>query len=356
MASCIAFFAGSYTTMLAEDFGGKGQGIYSLRLNTETGIIELCHTYPCLNPSYLTVNRDNNMLYCVNEDVLNESPKIMAFTINDDLSLTAVSEQPLKGDYTCHIAEINQSLVVASYGRGSISQFPITYDTNPKRTIINQCNAHFQHHGSSINSDRQEAPHAHQTYYLKKHALAYVPDLGIDQIKAYDVKGTTLTPAPSHDLRVTAGSGPRHMVASHDESSLYVLNELTCTISVFKWDGIKYQFNGTVNHNIPIYQLPELSGAAIRIHPQLNVVYASYRNCEVINIFQCTDSSLKLINSVATTGKTLRDFNLSPDGKWLIAAYQDSDHLDSYRIKPTGTLEKVQVKNTITSPVCIAFL
>ena len=66
------------------------------------------------------------------------------------------------------------------------------------------------------------------------------------------------------------------------------------------------------------------------------------------------EGGLSLIQQIATGGQTPRNFNLSPDGYFLLVANQDSDGIRLFKRDPvTGILSKTPTKIQIKKPAYI---
>jgi 6-phosphogluconolactonase len=99
------------------------------------------------------------------------------------------------------------------------------------------------------------------------------------------------------------------------------------------------------------------STAEIQVHPSGKFVYCSNRGHDSIAVFSLEDGKLKLIENESTRGKTPRNFSIDPTGNWLIAANQDSDSLQVFRIiGETGALEPLGESIPAPKPVCVKFL
>ncbi len=341
------FYIGSYTEMLAEDFGGSGKGIYVLELNLDTGEIKLLSTYKLTNPAYLTVNASH--VYAISEVEEYKHPKVSAFKIKDHGVLEFVNEQHVEGSLPCHINIQHKTLLVACYGSGNVLSFPV--DNEGK---ILKHNYNFKHTGKSINMERQEAPHAHQVVIHPEREEVFVPDLGIDKIKVYQFNNQVLTPMPRLDIDIPKGNGPRHMVFHRNGNLAYVMNELTGNVTVLKLEGDKFQYKDSYK-SLPQTFTETPSGAAIRIHPNGKYLYVANRTIDSITIFKIQGESLELLDYQYTNGTTIREFNITPDGNWLIACLQDSNEVISYSILSSGLLQEKQRNTTIISPVCVCF-
>jgi 6-phosphogluconolactonase len=65
---------------------------------------------------------------------------------------------------------------------------------------------------------------------------------------------------------------------------------------------------------------------------------------------------LELIGHRSTEGKTPRNFAISPDGRYLLAANQDSDSIVTMPIDPeTGELGETVAVAEVPTPVCLEF-
>ena len=103
---------------------------------------------------------------------------------------------------------------------------------NPCQSV-GKASAFVQHHGSSVNKERQEGPHAHYIQVSEDNRYAFAVDLGLDEVLTYRFDGRTgaLTPNDPPFAKIKAGSGPRHLAFSADRKLVYVVNELGSTRS-----------------------------------------------------------------------------------------------------------------------------
>lgn len=345
----LTLFIGSYTEFIVPGFGGTGHGIYTVQLDTETGKLNTLYTQAVRNPSYLVLSADNRFLYSTSELDKNDNPKVSAYAVKEDFSLEFLNEQSVPGGFPCHIITYGNSLLLACYQTGNVLQYPL--ESSGKIGPLQNNHAHA---GSSINTKRQESPHAHQVVIHPETENVYVCDLGIDTIKAYRFQENDLEPIPNKDCAVTSGGGPRHLVFNTKGNLAYVMNELTGAISVLeKQGGVFHQINTFAS--LPKTYTGKPSGSAIRIHPNGNYLYAANRTLDALTIFAIRDKQLETIDYQYTKGKEIREFNITPDGRWLIACHQNSHDTVVYGIRDDGRLEERYRTQTILSPVCIAF-
>jgi 6-phosphogluconolactonase len=276
-------------------------------------------------------------------------------------TLTLINSQPSGGSSPCYVSidSSGQWVLVANYSSGSVSVLPLGEDGRlgaPTSTI--------QHQGSSVNKDRQEGPHAHSILVAPgSQTLVLAADLGLDKILLYNLDPTagTLAARRTPWLAFKPGSGPRHMVFSADQRYLYVVSELSSSVTVFQMDTAAGSFTELQTVSL----LPaDFSGsnisADIHITPDGRYLYASNRGADSLAIFSIDpDGSGKLSaqGQASSGGETPRNFAIDPSGSFILAANQDSGTIVSLRIDAaTGKLSTTGQVTSLLSPVCIKFL
>ncbi|MGH9545178.1 MAG: lactonase family protein [Terriglobales bacterium] len=349
-------YVGTYT-----DHGSKG--IYAYRFDARTGkssALGLAAETP--QPSFLTVDPSGHFLYAVNElESYQGQPTgaVSAFAIDPaggKLSLLNVISSRDGGPAHITLDQTGKYALVSNYTRGSIAVFPVLRDGR-----LGDASAFVQHHGSSVNKERQEGPHAHAVAMSPDNHFAMAADLGLDQIFAYpfDAANGTLGREP-HITKTHPGSGPRHLVFGPNGKFLYVINEMESTVVAFAYGPA----DGELRELSTISTLPEgFSGdntaAEIAIHPNGRFLYASNRGADSIAVFSIDPAkgTLARVESVSTNGKTPRNFAIDPTGSWLLAANQDSDDIVVFRInRKTGRLTPSGQVLQVSSPTCLEFV
>ena len=133
-----------------------------------------------------------------------------------------------------------------------------------------------------------------------------------------------------------------------------MLNELTGDVSVLQNSNGALKEMHTYN-SLPTDFRGVPSASAIRLHPNGKYLYTANRNLEAISIFCIEEDKLSCLDHEYTKGKELREFNITPDGKWLIACHQNSHDTVVYKIRSGGELEETFRTREILSPVCVLF-
>lgn len=348
-------FAGSYTGFVGPGLSGVGKGIYCFNFNNETGDLKLLNIEENVNTSFLAISKNKKYLYSFQEVAEDRKPKLLAYKINTDYSLTLLNEQPISGGLPCHLSLINndEGIVVACYETGSIHVFSIEENgflkTNPQ--VI-------QHVGKSVNTERQEGPHTHMAALYNNQV--FVPDLGIDSVAVYDVikENTEIQFSENYRIEIPLGSGPRHVEFHPNGKFAFLMNELTSEISLLKLKEDKFEVYDTIN-SLPKSYTGKPSGAAIKISGCGNFLYCSNRGSETITIFEFNEEeeSLIIVGFQDVLGETPRDFTLSTCGNWLIVGNQDSNSVVVFKInRESGLLTKISSNKEASSVVCLKWL
>lgn len=349
------FFVGTYTEPIlfgtGEVFQGKGKGVYLCALENEK--IEILRQMDCRNPSFLCFDEQKQKIYAVNEMKEYNGKFGGGLTQISYAGGTFTQERDMGTGATdpCHVelAPNGKFLSVANFASGAVTVFPLDENGNITGRQI------FQHEGSSVHPIRQRGPHAHATIFLENENLMYVPDLGIDTVKAYRYEGSTVTPAPEYDFTVPAGSGPRSGVFSSDNKFFYLIDEISSQVSWFACDHGKMTPLGCVE------TLPEEVEKSISICSDLHItpdgqyLYASNRGHDSLCCYRIeADGSLSFLHRIPCGGKTPRNFAIDPSGKYLLVGNQDSDTIALFAIEADGLLTSLGLTD-FPSPVCIRF-
>ena len=213
------FFTGSYTQKGSPAANPTGKGIGCFQLDLETGNIELRHYTKQRNPSYMVISEDKKYLYAVEEMFENLHPEVFAYRIAGDGKLAFLNSQKLTGDYACHLAIVQDRLIVANYMSGNALSYPISKDGSlaPVHQVI-------QHEGTGPDKHRQEAAHAHMIYPFKDDHM-YVLDLTLDKAQAYgfdrETKNWLATPGSDIQIGINRAKEMLFMGASFPAKQLY---------------------------------------------------------------------------------------------------------------------------------------
>ena len=349
----ILFYTGSYTQEATPANNPKGQGIGCFELNQKSGEVRLCAYTKQRNPSYLVISKNKKYLYAVEEMFESLKPKIFSYSICEQGVLKPINSQKMVGDYACHLAIIQDRLVVANYVSGNALSYPILEDGS-----LAPCHQVIQHVGTGENKERQETAHVHMVCPFKTNQM-FLVDLTLDKAKAYELNDNTKNwdTVLELDVNVERGSGARHMVLDETHNYAYILSELTGHVFVLKKGKNEFEQLQKI-YSVPKNYNEGFGGAAIRLHPSGQFLYTSIRGSNTLTVFKVNkkNKTLSLVAYQSSEGKTPRDFNIAISGRWLIVANQDSDSIVVFKIdQKTGMLTKIH-KSIVETPVNISWL
>ncbi|WP_119845299.1 lactonase family protein [Reichenbachiella sp. MSK19-1] len=341
-------------TLLVGTYTGQGSdGIYSVQFDPSTGVLSKSQLLvETTSPSFLAYSQDKQKVYAVNET---ENGGVSSFAWDENKSkLKLVSRRASEGDYPCYVS-INPSetlVSVANYGTGNVISYPID-----KSGVIATAGDIQQHEGTGTNPDRQEGPHAHFAQYSKDGTQLYAIDLGIDQVIKYPVTGGKIG-AGETALNLEPGDGPRHLVFHPTKALVYVISELSSTVTTAQVNE-----DGTFETVAQISTLPEnIEGdsycADIHISDDGRYLYASNRGHNSIAIFSVDEETgaLARIANEPVQGDWPRNFCLTPDNKHILVANQKSDNITVFeRDDATGMMHFTGNEIKISQPVCVIF-
>lgn len=339
------FYVGTYTTK-------ESKGIYQYSLSQKGELKKIGLVAKTENPSFLAKTKDHTTLLAVNEINENGTGTITAFAIEKD-SLKFINSQTSGGGHPCFITvDKKGNVLVANYTGGTIGL--LQTDSNGKLSEL----LDVQQHTGKGTTERQEAPHAHCTWFHPTKNEIISADLGTNQLwfSTIDSIENKLVFSESKTLNMALGAGPRHLEFHPNHKWIYVLNELNNTVSLVKEAENSYYIDTSIS-TLP-HDFSEYSNSAdIHISNDGKFLYASNRGHDSIVIYEINQKNgqLKVVDFQSTLGNTPRNFSLSPDNQYLLVANQNSNTIVSFkRNSTTGKLHFVS-KIKAPTPVCILF-
>jgi 6-phosphogluconolactonase len=347
-------YVGAYTE---QEYDGKAEGISIFDFDPEAGTLSpVGVTARVDNPSFLNLDETGRFLYAVNE--LAEGG-VTAFSRDPESgALTKLNQERSHGADPCYIslAENGRLALVANYTGGTVAVLPVAADgrLGPATDVV-------RYEGSGPRP-QQDGAHAHMIAPDPNGRYVLVTDLGTDQIYVYrlDTAAGKLVPnaAGTPTVKEKPGAGPRHFAFAPDGRTLYVINELDSTLSVYRYDGER----GALDPIQTVSTLPEGFGgenscAHVVVSPDGRFVYGSNRGHDSIAIWEIGEGGMvSLVGHESTRGRTPRGFALDPSGEWLLVANQDSDTIVAFRRdRETGKLEATGEAIDSPTPVAIMF-
>ncbi|MFF9215069.1 lactonase family protein [Streptomyces viridosporus] len=281
-------FIGSFTA-------AGGPGIVTAAVAPDSGALTVLSTVDGVpDPSFLALSADRRMLYAVSETA---EGAVAAFRVTGDGPEPAGPPVPVDANGPTHLSLFAGHLLTANYGSGSVTAVPVRADGGLARSASGV----FRHSGSGPHPQRQRGPHAHQVQPDPSGRWVVGVDLGTDSVRVCTLTGGTLRLHREFALR--PGSGPRHLAFHPDGAHAYVLNELSPTLVVCRWDAADGELR-------PLTEVPVLPGApagdaypsGVTVSPDGRFVWTATRGEDVLSVFAVEGEKLNPLTTVPCGG------------------------------------------------------
>ncbi len=270
----------------------------------------------------MALSPDRSYLYAV---VRSQPYRVMTYRIDPatgELKEAAVAALPDSMAYVS-VEKKGRLLFLASYGGDKIASLPITADglvkDGIKQVVLTGHNAH------SIVSDRTGK-------------YVFVTNLGSDVVLQFVLNQKTgmLEPNSPASVAAKAGQGPRHIVVSPDNKSVYIVTELSGDVIHYALDADK----GTLTEQETTAVLAPGSGLEPGIAPPVPPAF---------------DAPAKPSASAGATAAPPRiwaaDIAITPDGKFLYASERSTSTLSIFSVSSgSGALTRVGSIDTEKQP------
>ena len=344
MEERIKMLIGTYT----ENCSSKGIYLYSF--NQNTGESKEISNIMTGNPSFLALSDNKQNFYCVNE-FHSGKQAVSSFIIKDE-KITKINNiscdfNGKSGADPCNLLLFNNYLISSNYTGGSFTLFEIDEISKDLKKSVQ----FFSY---------SEKSHFHCAILSPDKKYIYISDLGKDKIHRFTISEKNKEePLINHQIayeyKNEVQAGPRHMIFSQDGKYLYILCELDDLLSVFKYN------EGEIEHieTIKAYEGNGKGSADIHFSKDGNFLYTSHRlKDDGISIFKINKENGKFEKiGYEKTRIHPRNFNITPNGKYLLCACRDSNVIEVFEInQKNGNLIKIDKDIKMEKPVCIKFI
>lgn len=325
--------AGSAGAAPTEDplvFVGGSSEVRSYRFSPDTGVFTDASQSSMVgpNPSYFAVSQDRNVLLITNER--DDSTGGITSTLilaTGQMSPVNHITGPDGGFTFVALSPNGHHTLAASYNGGSVSVFNLGTDGIIGVELDNRdFGAGAQTHGVAFDPSGEHV---------------FIPNKGNDEIAQLSIASDgKLTPNTPATVRTADGAGPRH-IAMHPSGNLaFVINELDSTMVPYQVSATGTLTPGTAVSTLPSGFNGQNTGAHVEVSPDGKYVYGSNRGHDSIVAFSIdpTTGALALIEHEPSRGRTPRDFDMDPSGRFIVVANQQSSQLTALRIEADGKL------------------
>jgi len=354
MSSTFAY-VGSRTTR-ERNARGKGIGVY--RIDSASSTWEPLQMMAALeNPSFLTLNQAQSVLYTVHGD----GEEVSSFAVDAVTGrLSELNRLPCAGINPVHLAvsRSGDALYVANYASGSAVRLPILSGGSLGRA--DEPIAFPGEAGSHRVEQTASHPHHIARFSTKTWDSDWhiVPDKGLDTVFAIRFAAVEGEPEIVSQ-RVREGAGPRHAAPHPFLRKFYVANELDASVTAFAFDIS----NGTMQPEHTLSIVPGsyhgvARAAGIVVSPCGNWLYVSIRGLDAIATVSLhhENGNPLFVQWTPAEGSGPRFICLTNDGSTLYAANELSDSIIQFALDASSGLpQSTGYRIATASPVCIVF-
>ena len=339
-------FVGSYGNHLT-------RGIYAFQVDVDTGEFIKKAFFKSENNPIQMFRRERFVYVCYN----NNSGRITEGGISQyaamvlQFGLAAKVAYQGKTYVDVFVNEDRTYGYAVDYYNGEVVVIPILNQKIVKMTQV------IKHVGSGSVPKRQEQAHPCFIHDTPDHKRMIVCDLGTDEVVLYKIveKGQ-LERDEDNSFKLKPGSGPKKVVFSKDGQFAYVLNELSNTIAVYRYDDCHFTFVQEVD-TFPKEDYVGVSYAGdMIISDQGDILFVSNKGHDSVSCYYIDQESGKLdFIEFVDTDENPRSLMLIND-RWLIVAAQKGGTLESFELKRNeskGVLFETHFNYMIGEPVCM---
>ena len=207
-------------------------------------------------------------------------------------------------------------------------------------------------------------PHAHSVRTDPSNRFAYVGNLGSDHVLQYslDAKTGALTPIGSGFVSVPAKTGPRHLAFSQDGKYLYVVGEMSGTVTAFAIDDktgaltqksvangipdrlklVHGEARNASNNDLKDDPTPRIWAADLRLSPDGKLLFMTERTTSSVSAFAVDSATgaVSFLDNYPVEEKQPRNIAFSPNGKWLLVTGEKADKVGVYAVGEKGALKR----------------
>jgi len=328
----------------------NASGIHAAKISAD-GKISEGPAIDVLNPAVLIPHSNGAMLYAIVETI-KSTGMVVQYSMDDQKLLEEQGTYYASGKSTCYLAlsPAKDAAIVINYWDAIIDVCDVDESGRLGQTIQSFKQLHRKP------GEWRQVEYAHCAHFW--HDWVFIPDLGENAVFQYRWDSKAKQLIPDTIVPFEKGSGPRHMAMHPTLDICYVSNELFNTVAVARLDSsdpsetkermVPFQYVSTLENRDQVSYVSE-----IKLSPDARFLYVSNRGDNSLAIFKVLDDGqLERIDVVPTGGKFPRHFALTPCGKAVLVANQDSSNITTFSrdvetglITPTGDTYELPAPN-----------
>lgn len=304
-------------------------GIYVYDIDPDTGVFTEKGVAPINNASDLCASSDGKFLYSI------EDEGVASFSIESDGMIKKINQADIDGMRGCAVTTDYQRryLFVGGFHDGKVTMMRL----NPDGSIGDIADGIF-HQGVAIsaNDRRLDHPKVSSVRLTPDQDFLLAADYGLNQIKVYKIDYKKGKLSLCDLIRCNLDSGPRSQKFSKDGKFLYILDELTNEIEVYKYSlkDVEPEFERIqVIPSMKGANLSDLSCELMLSHDQ-EYVYVSVDGFNGVSWLK-RDTTTGLLTHTAqlpTSGYFPKAIAVLPGDKYVAVLNHDSNQIRTFAV------------------------
>ncbi len=259
----------------------------------------------------------------------------------------AVKPLPYSGADPCYVSTNGKLLAVANYTGGTLAAYRLKADGS-----IGPMDSLLVSGTGGPDLSRQDFPHVHCAVFTPDGKHLLFTEFSADEIGRLDLyPGGVRNYCRAATLH--SDYGPRHLLFDASGKHLFVIGELSGDITVFDYKDGSLKEKQTVKAD----RMDARGAADIHLSPDGKYLYASLRlRGDGIVVFSVDPDGLLTYVGFQATGPHPRNFNITPNGRWLLVCCRDSDAIEVYSLDPaTGLPSDTGRRLSVPRPVFVGW-
>jgi 6-phosphogluconolactonase len=337
--------------------GTDGRGIYTAVFDTAVGTLSTPTLLTELPKASFQCFAGADRLLSISQTPGSPMGEVVSFKLDATVpAVTEISRVSSGATGVVHVSAHGSSVLVANYIGGSA--ISLHMDAEGKLTPATYIAFNAEDHGPD--PKRQDHAYGHGAVVTPDGGYVLINDLGCDRIHILKLDAATANMTPHGEWKCAPGAGPRHVLMHPNDTWIYNINEMGCTIDQLAWDAT----TGTLTTLQTIDTLPagvdktDVRACDMVFARDLRFLYAANRVHEDFVVYSIDEKTgnLALVQQMDNPGKESRHFAVDPSGNWFLSANQFSNEIAVFPIDTaTGKLGERSSGAAIHNPSCLLF-
>lgn len=326
-------------------------GIYVYDVDPETGIFTERGVAPINNASDICASKDGRFLYSI------EDEGVASFSIDENGDIRMINHADIDGMRGCCVTTDYERryLFVGGFHDGKVTMMKLNEDGS-----IDGISDGVFHQGVAIsaNDRRIDHPKVSSVRLTPEQDYLLAADYGLNQVKVYKIDYKRGKINLCNVIRCNLDSGPRSQKFSKDGKFLYILDELTNEIEVYKYsiESGEPDFERIqVIESMEGANMSNLSFELMLSHDQ-KYVYVSIDALNGVSWLKrdVNTGLLTHVGQMPTSGYFPKTLAVLPGDKYIVMLNHDSNEIRTFAVN--HTTETILQKNPpvkVGKPNCI---